>query len=336
MSEHLMRTLAAMERDQVDVLLLGREANARFVSGANRLWLAGTRPFAPGCAVVRETGAVHLLSITDNGLPPDIPPERCYPISWNPMNIVGAVAAAPAVGDAHRIGVDGMTPLFEQLLTAVLPGAELVDGEALLRSVRRVKSDDDLASIRAAVEVAEVALGTVTEAIRPGVRERELKGIFEERMATARDVTTPAFEGTFCVVDPNEPARTLVTDRALVDGDVVHLRAGVERQGWEGALARTWPCSGTLEVTAARAALDTAIATCRSGARVGDVRSRAPGITVDGVGIGHEEVGDADTLERGMVLAVEVLVDGVLLGDMIAVTAGAPDPLTAFPDSPVT
>lgn len=334
MTEHLKRTLAAMERARVDVLLLGREANGRFVSGANRLWLAGTRPFAPGCAVVRETGAVHLLSITDDGLPPDIPPERCYPISWNPMNIIGAVAAAPGVSEARRIGVDGMTPLFEQLLAAVLPGAELVDGEELLRDVRRVKSDDDIAGIRAAIEVAEDALAKATEAIRPGTRERDLKGTFEQRMATAHGVTTPAFEGTFCVVDPNEPARTLVTDRELAEGDVVHLRAGVLRNGWEGTLARTWPCGGTLDVTAARAALDAAISACRRGARVGDVRGPAPGITVDGVGLGHEELDDGDTFEPGMVLAVEALVDGILLGDTISVTANDPDRLTTFPDAP--
>jgi hypothetical protein len=54
-AEGLERTLGEMGRRHVDVLVLGREANARFVSGATRLWLAGTRPFAPGCVVVRET-----------------------------------------------------------------------------------------------------------------------------------------------------------------------------------------------------------------------------------------------------------------------------------------
>src|SRR2546430_12168606 len=100
-----------MARRDVDVLVLGREGNARFVSGATRLWLAGTRPFAPGCVVVRETGAVHLLSVTDFGVPSDIPRERLYPMSWNPMNIMGEVAAIPAVSTARRIGVDGLTPL---------------------------------------------------------------------------------------------------------------------------------------------------------------------------------------------------------------------------------
>src|SRR4029453_15598398 len=127
-----------MGRRDVDVLVLGREGNARFVSEATRLWLAGTRPFAPGCVVVRETGAVHLLSVTDFGVPAEIPPERLYPMSWNPTNIVGAVAAIPGVAGAQGIGVDGLTPLFEQLITVMLPNARLADGEAVMRAARRV------------------------------------------------------------------------------------------------------------------------------------------------------------------------------------------------------
>src|SRR5436190_15498788 len=128
MTSHLDRTLRAMEEASLDVLMLGREANARFVSGADRLWLAGTRPFGPGCLVVRETGAVHLLSASDDGIPDAIPRECLYPLSWNPMTLLGAVAAAPGVASARRIGVDSMTPMMEQLVGGVLPDAELVDG----------------------------------------------------------------------------------------------------------------------------------------------------------------------------------------------------------------
>ena len=51
------RVLAAMEADDIDLLVLGREANARYVSGAPRLWTAGPAPFGPGCVLVRGTGA---------------------------------------------------------------------------------------------------------------------------------------------------------------------------------------------------------------------------------------------------------------------------------------
>src|ERR1700728_2173302 len=61
------RALAQMEKHNLDVLVLGRQANVRYVSGAPQLWVAGTRPFGPTCVLIRETGAIHLLSTWDEG-----------------------------------------------------------------------------------------------------------------------------------------------------------------------------------------------------------------------------------------------------------------------------
>src|SRR5205814_513749 len=141
------RVLRAMAAESVDVLLLGREGNARYVSGAHRLFLAGERAFAPGCVVVRETGAVHLLSATDFGVPQELKHSHLYAPSWNPVTLIGRVAAVPGVASAAQVGVDGLTPLFEALLASALPRADLVDGESLMRAVRRVKSPEEVALI---------------------------------------------------------------------------------------------------------------------------------------------------------------------------------------------
>ena len=234
MSEHLARTLTAMADAGVDVLLLGRSPNIRYVSGANQLSLTGTRPFAPGCIVVRESGAVHLLSATDEGVPPEIPPDHLYSLSWNPMNIVGNVAAVPGVTGAARIGIDAMTPMMDDLLHAVLGEFELVDAEALLRDVRRVKSAADLDGLRAAMAVARDALVAVRDALRPGVSEAHLKAAFEERMSE-HGVTTPSIEGRFNSVFPG--------DGALARGELVPVRAGVVADGWEGTVAVTYECA---------------------------------------------------------------------------------------------
>src|SRR3989442_4673020 len=101
------RALAAMADGGVDALILSREANARYVSGARRLWLAGARAFAPGCVLVAATGEVHLLSISDDGVPRDIPVANLYPITWNPVNLFGRLAAIPRLASARPIGVDG-------------------------------------------------------------------------------------------------------------------------------------------------------------------------------------------------------------------------------------
>lgn len=334
MSDRLDRALAEMERAAVDVLVLGREGNARYVSGANRLSLAGTRAFAPGCVVVRETGAVHLLSVTDEGIPPEIPTDRLYPLSWNPANLVGAVAAVPGAGRARRIGVDGLTPWFEQLLTTALPDAELVDGEALMRWVRRVKSPEDITAIRTAVEVVERALGAVVEALRPGVTERELLGVFEEARC-AQGATLPAFQGVFCVVDAGRPRR-LVSDRAIEDRDLVAMGAGALVDGWAGSLARTWACGDAWigrqsEFRAWHTAWPPLVDRCRAGTRVGDLRADE-GVTLHGAGLGYEGLADDEVLEPGMVVELELELDGIVGADMLLVTAGAADVLTRFPD----
>src|SRR5579872_4825227 len=77
------RVLAEMEEAGIDVLVVGREGNARYVSGAPRLWTAGSRAFGPGCVLVGATGAVHLLSTWDEGVPEEIPHEHLYGISFN-------------------------------------------------------------------------------------------------------------------------------------------------------------------------------------------------------------------------------------------------------------
>jgi Xaa-Pro dipeptidase len=336
-ADALVRTLGEMARRDVDVLLLGREGNARFVSDATRLWLSGTRPFAPGCVVVRATGAVHLMSVTDAGVPAEIPREQLYPMSWNPVNIVKTVAAVPGVSSAQRIGVDGLTPLFEQILAATLPAAQLADGEALMRVVRRVKTPAEVARIRAAASVAESSLAAVVGALRPGVRESNLKGVFEEAMGEL-GTTTPAFEGVFCVVDGDGPVRRFVSDRRIAEGDRVAMHAGVLLEGWEGSLARTWPVGTPAPELAARRARwrtewTQAVDRCRTGVLVGELRA-TPGLSLHGVGLGYEGLEDADLLEPGMTVQMTLEAAGVLGGDVLLFGDGQAESLTAFPYEP--
>ena len=99
-AERRARALAAMSDAGLDALILGREANARYVSGAGRLWLAGARAFAPGCVLVAATGDVHLLSTSDDGVPSDVPLEHLYAITWNPANLMARLAAKLGVTQA--------------------------------------------------------------------------------------------------------------------------------------------------------------------------------------------------------------------------------------------
>src|SRR5690625_2344813 len=149
-SERRRRALAQMEAHGLDILVLGRQANVRYVAGAPQLWVAGTRPFGPTCVLIRETGAIHLLSTWDEGVPDDIPHENLYGISWNPMNVIAAVQKIDGAADAKRVGTDALSPSFAQLLPVAFPGAELVDGELAMRAARRIKTAEELAVLRGA------------------------------------------------------------------------------------------------------------------------------------------------------------------------------------------
>lgn len=353
------RVLEAMERADLDVLVLGREANARYVSGARRLYVAGTRPFAPGCVLVRSTGEVHLMSTWDEGIPAEIDRANLFALTWNPMNFVAALQQADGVADARRVGVDAMGPLFAQLLPMAMPAAELVGAEELLRDLRMHKLPDEIACIRTAVAVAEASLLASAEMLRPGVRERELLGAFDRRM-TDFGLTAPAAEGTFCVTPRGRTAvpRRLVSDRVVDAADLVAMAAGVLYAGYEGSVGRTWPSSPAGAAAAARGArrwdevCSRLVEACRPGSTGADIRGAyaasgeplPPFPIAVSVGLGYEApvagspLGeDFDRrweLAAGMVLAVTAYVgddEGGYLGTQtVLVTDDGPEVLTTL------
>ena len=142
------RALAQMEAHDLDVLVLGRQANVRYFSGAPQLWVAGTRPFGPICTVVRSTGEIHLNSTWDEGMPDDIPHDHLYGLAWNPMTLIDVLKGFEGASTARRIGTDALTPSFAKLLPLAFPNAELVDGELAMRAARRVKTPEEVVALR--------------------------------------------------------------------------------------------------------------------------------------------------------------------------------------------
>jgi Xaa-Pro dipeptidase len=243
------RCLAEMERHQLDALIVGRDGNGRYLSGARRLWMGGGHGFGPSLVLLRETQEIFLLSTWDDGIPPEIPVDHLYALSFNPMVYGERLKQIAPLAKARRVGVDAISPLFEGLIKAAAPQAALVDGETAIRAARRIKTADELQCIRTACAIAEAALSASIGALRPGVHETELLGVFEQRMS-ALNVTAPAVEGTFCATprvaaDSHvPPLRQLSAARAVNEGDLVALSSGVLYAGYEGSVGRTWPCLG--------------------------------------------------------------------------------------------
>lgn len=113
------RALAQMDEHGLDILVLGRQANIRYVTGAPQLWIAGTRPFGPMCVLVRATQDIYLNSTDDEGVPEEIDHDHLYGLAWNPMTLIDVLKKVDGAESARRVGTDAITPTFAALLPGV-------------------------------------------------------------------------------------------------------------------------------------------------------------------------------------------------------------------------
>jgi Xaa-Pro dipeptidase len=366
------RVRSEMERHGVDLLVLGRRGNAKYVGGHRWLWRAVLTPFGPLCIFARESGEIHLLGCTwDDGIPREIPTARLSALTWNPRNTVDAIARVGGLASAERIAVDGMSPFLAQVLEELAPRAELVDGERLMRSARAVKLPAEIDCIRGALAVAEGALAAVRAELRPGVTEVALAARVGQELSRF-GTTLPALEASFCATPRDgagrvPPLRLRPGDRPLVAGDLVACTAGVLHAGYEGVATRTWPCLGPTGSPSSghqglharwRSAQDAVVARCLPGAAPAELRKAwldtgeplPPVLLVHGVGMGVEppivagapepEPRDDEALQPGMVLVVQGYVwergvGGYLGAETLLVTDGAPLRLSRVSDAPL-
>ncbi len=356
------RLFDAMADYELDVLVLGRPADVAFATGARQLWTAGTRPSGPACVVVRETGRTHLLSVWDEGVPPELTHDDLYGLAWNPANLMASLREIPGLAGARRVGTGSLTPGFSRFVTALAPEASVVDGCPAIWAARTPKSPDELACIATATAIAESALTAMVAALQPGATERDLLGVYVEHIAS-HGAPTPPTEGVACATSRSAPVRLrrLATDRPIDRDDLVVLDPGAMFAGYEGGIGRTRlagasPLDGAPRDLAARcgAVLDGVIAACRPGATGADLRQawEATGEAlpevpfVHGVGLGAEPpvvgggVGDDAVLSPGVVLSVSawVGVEGVggwFERDIVVVAGdGPPEVLSRYGRGP--
>jgi Xaa-Pro dipeptidase len=350
------KVFSGMESHDLDALMLGGVGDVRYVSGARQLGRSGVLPFAPVSVVVRETGRVHLLSTWDEGIPPEIGRDDLYRLSWNPANLAADLAKIPGLRDARRVGTDGLTPMFAGLIRGLVTPAELVDAAPVMASARRTKTPDEITCLEVASAIAEAALGAMEDALAPGITERELLGIYDERIASLGAPMPPS--ESVCFATPSHGPvrfRHLASDRPVGEGELVVLAPGALYAGYEAGLARTRAAgnagsAGTPDL-AARCAqgMDVLISACRPGNTGADLYSawedtgnEDPGVPLaHGLGLGAERPliglgrGRDAVIEEGMVLSVQSWVadegiGGCLERGTVLVERGGPTVLTRY------
>jgi Xaa-Pro dipeptidase len=320
------RALAQMDAHHLDILVLGRQANIRYVTGAPQLWIAGTRPFGPMCVLVRATGDIYLNSTDDEGVPDEIGHDHLYGLAWNPMTLIVVLKKIDGAETARRVGTDAITPTFAALLPEAFPNAELVDGEPAMRTARRIKTPDEIAAMGPALRVAEHGLAAALAELQPGVSEQTLAGAALQAMA-AGGVSTPATQDVAWVTSREHPWRRARAAGGVRSGDLVAFAAGALADGYVGEVGRTWPAGDAANGSARKlfgrsnALYDKLIAACRPGADTRELLAayEAAGEPVPpmpiahGLGLGFDPpvvsetlsaAGEHDRLDAGMVLAI--------------------------------
>jgi len=210
-----------------------------------------------------------------------------------------------------------------------------------------LRGKEEIDAIRAAARLVAQTLAMLGQEVRPGVSTAALDRLAESfiREHGAR----PAFKGyrgfpaSICPSINDEVVHGIPGSRELVEGDIVGVDVGVEKGGFYGDAAFTFPvgivsedATRLLQVT--REALMRGVAEAKAGNRVGDISHaiqsyvEAQGFSIVrslvGHGIGrhmHEEpqVPNYGTPDRG-----PRLMAGQVLAIEPMVNIGAPDVLT--------
>jgi len=130
-----------------------------------------------------------------------------------------------------------------QEVTARLPGSTIVDSSGLVRRMRWVKEPGELALIRRAVTATERGLLAGMAAVRPGMREFELRRIIESEFAAA-GATGLAFPSIIGAGRNGAVAHYPGGDGVIGPDDLIVADVGAEVGHYAADITRTFPASG--------------------------------------------------------------------------------------------
>ncbi len=140
----------------------------------------------------------------------------------------------------RRVGVVGWSgfpaPVY-QGIAARFPRATFEDATSLIRELRAIKSEAEIASLREVGRIADAAGQAFIESVAPGVSEREVAAHVDSAML--RHGTEQLGYFTILGSGPKTVASCfLPTERTIVEGDIVQLDCSPMLDGYKGDFSR--------------------------------------------------------------------------------------------------
>lgn len=248
-AERAKRAGALMREKGLDVLLLnGNEAdyaNTRYFSGFWPVFERAGVAINPDGDAALLVGPESDLFAKDFGKIDDIFVMSEYRESADPAYPHLTLQKFPEVfshlgvkGDNLRIGVASILDtnvVVWQALQESFPNAELIDARDIMVTLRSVKSDNEIACIREAGRITEIAMQDVVQAIRPGITELQLVGVAQKSIYE----NGAEYEGLplYCFSESStKHAISRSSYREIALGDIVQLNLSAAVDGYSPAI----------------------------------------------------------------------------------------------------
>jgi Xaa-Pro aminopeptidase len=141
-------------------------------------------------------------------------------------------------GPRPRIGVAGYlvsNPIQLEGLRANYPDSEIVRQEEIVRSLRAIKSENELACMREGYRITELAIEDVVKAIRPGMTELQLVGVAQKTVYEHG----AEYEGLPMYVFSEKSTSHAIsrsTYREIGAGDLVQLNLSAKVEGYSPSI----------------------------------------------------------------------------------------------------
>jgi Xaa-Pro dipeptidase len=255
--------LARMRRERFDrlqdqlsvagldgLVLLGSSAVV-YATGADMPAQDGDRAalFRAVAIVVAGESAPHLYTLFADGAPAELPSDHLHGPLFPDLDD-GIDQFAKALAEHFAAGACiGLDHQSHAMLRG-LSGYEWVDASGVMGAAKIVKTPDEVACIRQAQLVNELAMVDALRVLRPGVRQIDLSAVFLRRVfelgASAGgidpiwQVMPPYRELGPWTLHGDLAYPTVTTDRFLRQGDVIWVDAGIIWEGYASDYGRTW------------------------------------------------------------------------------------------------
>lgn len=241
------RLKAWMEREGIDACFVYgdeyRRENLRYLSNVWPLFERGALvvpragdPIVLGAPegemLAREMTAWQDIRLVADFTCVTVPDEIEYPLAQY-TTLADVLEEARGRSGLRRLGVvglDAMSPALLDNIRQSSAGAEIVDANDALFALRIQKTPAEVACLREAARIADVAYAALLRAVAPGVTELQLAGT-----AIAAAMAEGAEYVPFILVSSGERVNTIIgraTSKPLVQGEMVMAALAVQYEGY--------------------------------------------------------------------------------------------------------